>query len=296
MLLGVASTVSASPVSSLVVDSLGTNQYGLTMDTVTTFELVLPNGTLKGVTEKGENLWFALRGGFNNYGIVTRFTLRTHKQDDVWGALLAFAGDQIKPPYTAFSKWTSVEHDCKGVQLADVAHVDGTIEFQMVLFYDVPKPPEGFYDELLNIPSSAKAVIEGDFLKFLSSVVFPQRQRTYIDGVPILHYSVPVIKATIDDVKALGDKLRKNDKDAAITFHFEPFEPDIFTHGGPSASPDRSRTIHPSAVVIAWNDKDLDEYVYDRQHTRSEHFDYRNCDQGWPGLEGCEALHQLCGA
>jgi hypothetical protein len=47
----------------------------------------------------------------------------------------------------------------------------------MVLFYDVPKPPEGFYDELLNIPSSAKAVIEGDFLKFLSSVVFPQRQR-----------------------------------------------------------------------------------------------------------------------
>jgi hypothetical protein len=44
-------------------DSLGTNQYGLTMDTVTTFELVLPNGTLKGVTEKGENLWFALRVG-----------------------------------------------------------------------------------------------------------------------------------------------------------------------------------------------------------------------------------------
>jgi FAD/FMN-containing dehydrogenase len=40
-----------------------TNQYGLTIDTVTAFELVLPNGTLKRVTEKDEDLWFALRVG-----------------------------------------------------------------------------------------------------------------------------------------------------------------------------------------------------------------------------------------
>ena len=38
-----------------------TNQYGLTIDTVTAFELVLPNGHVKKVTEKDEDLWFALR-------------------------------------------------------------------------------------------------------------------------------------------------------------------------------------------------------------------------------------------
>jgi hypothetical protein len=38
-----------------------TNQYGLTIDTVTAFELVLPNGRVKKVTEKDEDLWFALR-------------------------------------------------------------------------------------------------------------------------------------------------------------------------------------------------------------------------------------------
>jgi FAD/FMN-containing dehydrogenase len=37
------------------------NQYGLTIDTVAAFELVLPNGTVKKVTEKDEDLWFALR-------------------------------------------------------------------------------------------------------------------------------------------------------------------------------------------------------------------------------------------
>jgi hypothetical protein len=241
-----------------------TNQYGLTIDTVTAFELLLPNGTVKQVTEKDEDLWFALRGGFNNYGIVTRFTLKTYKQDDVWSALLTFEGDQIEPAYTAFSTWTSVEHDRKGVQLAAIAYIDGTIGFQMILFYDGPKPPEGFYDDLLNLPNSAKAIIEGDFLKFLSSVVFPTRARSYADGVPMLHYSVPIMKAAIDDVKALGDKLHEKDKDTVITFNLEPFEPDIFTHGAPSAyPPDRSRTIHPSLLIISWNDKDLDQHMYD---------------------------------
>jgi hypothetical protein len=38
-----------------------TNQYGLTVDTVTAFELVLPNGKVVKVTEKDEDLWFALK-------------------------------------------------------------------------------------------------------------------------------------------------------------------------------------------------------------------------------------------
>jgi hypothetical protein len=38
-----------------------TNQYGLTVDTVTEFELVLPYGEVKVVTEKDEDLWFALK-------------------------------------------------------------------------------------------------------------------------------------------------------------------------------------------------------------------------------------------
>jgi hypothetical protein len=64
--------------------------------------------------------------------------------------------------------------------------------------------------------------------------------------------------------QALGDKMRAKDKDAVITFFLEPFESDILTHGGPSAyPPDRSRTIYPSLIVIGWNDKELDGYVYD---------------------------------
>ena len=49
-----------------------------------------------------------------------------------------------------------------------------------------------------------------------------------------------------------------------ISFNIEPFESDIFTHGAPSAyPPDRSYTILPSALLVVWNDKSQDEFVYD---------------------------------
>jgi hypothetical protein len=40
-----------------------TSHYGLTADTVTEFELVLPNREIKLVTETDEDLWFALKVG-----------------------------------------------------------------------------------------------------------------------------------------------------------------------------------------------------------------------------------------
>lgn len=50
-----------------------TSQYGLTIDNIAAYELVLPNGTVTTVTEQDEDLWFALRGGGNNF--VSRYWL-----------------------------------------------------------------------------------------------------------------------------------------------------------------------------------------------------------------------------
>jgi hypothetical protein len=38
-----------------------TNQYGLAVDNVVAYQLVLPNGTVRAVTEQDEDLWFALK-------------------------------------------------------------------------------------------------------------------------------------------------------------------------------------------------------------------------------------------
>ncbi|KAH9052689.1 FAD-binding domain-containing protein [Lactarius vividus] len=248
------------------------NQYGLTIDTVTVFELVLPNGHVKKVTEEDENLrrnsslTATSKGGLNNYGIVTKYTLKTHKQTDIWGAVLNFKGDQIEPAYTAFAKWLSVDHDPRAAQMGAITYSKGTVGFQLVLFYDGPAPPACLYGDVLNLPNSAESIIRGDFVKFVSSIAVPVRERAYGDGVPLLRYSAPVVKATIDNVKTLGDKLGEKDKDVLIIFNLDAFRSDIFTHGGPSAYPPvRPRTILPSSLLVAWNDEflDKDEYVYD---------------------------------
>ena len=43
--------------------SYKSNEYGLSLDNVAGYELVLPNGTIKSVTAKDKDLWFGLRVG-----------------------------------------------------------------------------------------------------------------------------------------------------------------------------------------------------------------------------------------
>ncbi|KAL8919908.1 MAG: hypothetical protein Q9172_004756, partial [Xanthocarpia lactea] len=50
------------------------------------YEIVLANGQIKNINQTSNpDLYFALRGGGNNFGIVTRFDLQTFPQGPMWG-------------------------------------------------------------------------------------------------------------------------------------------------------------------------------------------------------------------
>ena len=59
--------------------SYKTSQYGLTIDNIAAFELVLPNGTVTTVTSDNDDLWFALRGGFNNFVRTPQMACNAYK-------------------------------------------------------------------------------------------------------------------------------------------------------------------------------------------------------------------------
>jgi len=239
-----------------------TNQFGLGVDTMVEYELVLPNGTVTVVTEKDEDLWFALKGGFNNYGVVTKFTLKTHEQTDVWGATLTFTGSQIKDAMKAFAKFVSREHDHKAAQLGQFIYTNGSLVFTMSLFYDGPVLLGGIYDELLNIPNGTVSLFNGSFTDFIGSLFLPTFERGYFDGVPTLHYTQPVLEAFANETEFWGERLSKHDESILAVYTLEPYEPDIFAHGGPSAyPPDRSRTILPANVYYGYSNKSVDEYM-----------------------------------
>ncbi|KAF2675969.1 putative oxidoreductase [Lentithecium fluviatile CBS 122367] len=66
-------------------------QVGLVCDTVLEYEVVLPSGDVIRITEadiEHADLFRALRGGSNNFGIVTRFIFRAFRQGRLWAGML----------------------------------------------------------------------------------------------------------------------------------------------------------------------------------------------------------------
>ncbi|GJN85264.1 hypothetical protein PLIIFM63780_008828 [Purpureocillium lilacinum] len=67
-------------------------RYGWACDNVNNYQVVLADGSIRDVSYKSSysDLYWALRGGGNNFGIVTRFDLATYPQGDLWAGAKTF--------------------------------------------------------------------------------------------------------------------------------------------------------------------------------------------------------------
>lgn len=66
--------------------SFFSGRYGWALDGIRNFELVTASGEILQVNyDSYPDLYWALRGGGNNFGIVTRFDMETFPQGDMWG-------------------------------------------------------------------------------------------------------------------------------------------------------------------------------------------------------------------
>jgi FAD/FMN-containing dehydrogenase len=73
------------------------NKYGWALDNVYEYEAVLANGTIITASEShNPDLYFALRGGGNNFGIVTALTVRTFPQGAVSTTRTTYASNQTE--------------------------------------------------------------------------------------------------------------------------------------------------------------------------------------------------------
>jgi hypothetical protein len=79
--------------------SFFSGRYGWACDNVNNYEVVLADGSIQEVSYSSpySDLYWALRGGGNNFGIVTRFDLMTFPQGDLWAGSETF----IYTPETA---------------------------------------------------------------------------------------------------------------------------------------------------------------------------------------------------
>ena len=70
---------------------------GFACDNVVNYEIVLADGRIVNANARtNSDLWLALKGGSNNFGIVTRFDLKAFKQGNFWGGTILY-GDDASP-------------------------------------------------------------------------------------------------------------------------------------------------------------------------------------------------------
>lgn len=113
-----------------------TDQYGLTCDTVVSYELVLPNGTIVTVdAESQPDLNFALKGGLNRFGIVTSIVYKTVPQGDVYGGLAFYSASQNAAIANATYEYQLSNTDPKAqiITTFDGGILDGPL---VLFFYD----------------------------------------------------------------------------------------------------------------------------------------------------------------
>ncbi|RYC59910.1 hypothetical protein CHU98_g6286 [Xylaria longipes] len=137
---------------------------GWTCNQATAFEVVLADGSIVEANEsKNADLWWGLRGGSNNFGIVTRIDFRTFKQGLLWYSMTF-------NPLTEVDKQMQIYADLMAPQNYDenASFLTGwayaaTLNLSVTLNQLVYTRPNGnatpaFYKPILDLPSIATPI------------------------------------------------------------------------------------------------------------------------------------------
>jgi len=104
------------------------NKFGWACDNVASFELVTASGVPITISATSySDLYWALRGGGNNFGVVTNFKLNAFPQGDLWGGQRMYTEDQFTGVLDAISEFaiTGSPKDLDAAQIVTFASAPG---------------------------------------------------------------------------------------------------------------------------------------------------------------------------
>lgn len=86
--------------------------YGFVCDGVINFEVVLGSGRITYANaHENTDLYRALKGGSNNFGIVTRFDLRTFPLGEIWGGIISYNLSTVSQNFQALQDFNTASGD-----------------------------------------------------------------------------------------------------------------------------------------------------------------------------------------
>jgi hypothetical protein len=120
---------------------------------VRNYELVTANGEILNVNYQSyPDLFWALRGGGSNFGIVTRFDYETFPQGDLFAGNIYFDYEHKDAVMAAWNS-VAIDSDPKSATWLGVAHHEGKKLLIALLMYSEPTEDFHLMKELSTIPS-----------------------------------------------------------------------------------------------------------------------------------------------
>ncbi|PAV20125.1 FAD-binding domain-containing [Pyrrhoderma noxium] len=207
-----------------------TNQYGLTIDNIVSHEVVLPGGEIvHSSNETNSDLFFGLKGGLNNFGIVTHITYKSLPQDLIYGGKVTYSYDVIDQISEVVAYFSEFNTDVKA-QIGTVNSVtEGEFVMNIEFFYDAPTNYSEVFEPFLSIPSISSDIKLRTFDNYVSSFGnddFGIGKFGFISHtVPISKYPVPLIQVIVSEQIALEQSLRTQYPNTTFIVHMdiEPF-------------------------------------------------------------------------
>ncbi|KAJ3506903.1 hypothetical protein NLJ89_g6600 [Agrocybe chaxingu] len=244
-----------------------TNEYGFAIDNTLEADIVLPNGTFTTVSENhGADIFRALQGGLNNFGIVTSLTLKTFPIGQVWGGSLQVTGD-LTAMIDAAVEYSAKPSVPEATLAVEFLAVNGTATGLIIMFYDGPTPPPGLFDAFVNLPNSSGSVKTQSFIDFVQAgevAAAPDNRATW--------YSAPILTWTREIIEYIGEQAvetsikvaQQSRSGTLVSGNIEPFGTQAYSFSRGSAWP--HDTAHPYNTfngLVMWSDPRDDKILFD---------------------------------
>ncbi|KAF2191541.1 FAD-binding domain-containing protein, partial [Zopfia rhizophila CBS 207.26] len=154
--------------------SFFSGRYGFACDNIASFEVVLANGTITTASSTSNpTLFRALKGGSNNFGIITSLTSKIFSQTPFWGGTLAQPITNKEAFFEFFSNFTvSKAYDPNAALISDFAWLAGVPSIIHNIAYtngDTAWPPPAFED-LAKMPTLASSIRKDKLSSFTNEL------------------------------------------------------------------------------------------------------------------------------
>ncbi|OTA78790.1 hypothetical protein M434DRAFT_18136 [Hypoxylon sp. CO27-5] len=249
---------------------------GWTCNQVTSFGVVLADGSVVEASEKqNAGLWWGLRGGSNNFGIVTRITFKTFEQGLLWSTLTLNPLTEVDSQAKIYAELMAAEnYDVNASFIAGwvFASDQGLFAALNQLVYTRAAEDEipALYKPILDLstipnPAATTVITNMSTLARNSAAIQRPQAARYMNATTTFIPTEAMIRETYNAFNA-SLSLLEDVTGIMRAVNTEPLPPQIYTRGGADTNAlGLSKHTGPLAVCLvspSWSDAAHDNQVY----------------------------------